>query len=113
MASNNNQQPPAAAGQQQMHLRCQIQNPISIGDMWDGIVDEGTYSKYVNEIIPFWIGSTWIFLVEQYDSIIASAWKATKSTATNQSIMDGDYKNAGAQPLINLNQMTPTLGNSA
>jgi hypothetical protein len=27
--------------------------------------------------------------------------------------MDGDYKNAGTQPLINLNQMTPTLGNSA
>lgn len=33
--------------------RRHIQNPISISDMRDAVVDEGTYSKYVNEIIPF------------------------------------------------------------
>ena len=38
---------------QQVQCRRQIKNPISIGDMREAVVDEGTYSKYVNEIIPF------------------------------------------------------------
>ena len=74
MASSNNQQPP---GQQQMHHCRQIQNPISIGDMRDGIVDEGTYSKYINENIHFldWLHVNypgWMtpYCLEQYDSII-------------------------------------------
>ena len=39
--------------QPQIRRRRQIQNPISISDMRDAVVDEGTYSKYVNDIIPF------------------------------------------------------------
>ena len=72
MASHHHQQP---TPQQQM--RRQIQNPISINDMRDGIVDEGTYSKYVNEIIPFrdWLHinlPSWMsqYCLEQYGSII-------------------------------------------
>jgi len=44
-----------ARKRQQPHQvqRRQIKNPISISDMRDAVVDEGTYSKYVNEIIPF------------------------------------------------------------
>ena len=74
MASSNNQQPP---GQKQMHHRRQIQNPISIGDMREGIVDKGTYSKYVNKIIHLfdWLhvnypGGMTPYCLEQYDSII-------------------------------------------
>ena len=44
----------ASTQQTQQVKRCrQIKNPISINDMRDVVVDEGTYSKYVNEIIPF------------------------------------------------------------
>ena len=39
--------------QSRMQPRRQIRNPISISDMRDAVVDEGTYSKYVNDIIPF------------------------------------------------------------
>ena len=83
MASSNNQQPPGPwTGQQQMHHHCQIQNPISIGeisigDMIVGIVDKGTYSKFITKIIPFlhWLHVNypgWMtpYCLEQYESII-------------------------------------------
>jgi hypothetical protein len=82
MDSSYNQQPPAAAGQQQMHHRRQIQNPISIGDMRDGIVDKGTYSKYVNEFIPF---LDWLHVN------IPGRMTPYCLEPTNQSIMDGAY----------------------
>ena len=41
------------AQQPLVERRRQIKNPISISDMRDAVVDEGTYSKYVNDIIPF------------------------------------------------------------
>ena len=113
MASSNNHQPP---GQQQMHHRRQIQNPISIGDMRDGIVDEGTYSKYVNEIIPFldWLhmhypGWMTPYCLEQYDSIILLR-EHEKIRSRQQRVKESWMeliKSAGVQPLINLNQMTP------
>jgi hypothetical protein len=56
--------------------RRHIQNPISISDMRDAVVDEGTYSKYVNEIIPFieWLrveSPSWLtpYCSEQHDAI--------------------------------------------
>ena len=73
MASHHPHQQPTP----QQQMRRQIQNPISINDMRDGIVDEGTYSKYVNEIIPFmdWLHinlPSWMsqYCLAQYVSII-------------------------------------------
>jgi hypothetical protein len=105
--------------QPQIRGRRQIQNPISISDMRDAVVDEGTYSKYVNEIIPFidWLHanaelSDWLtqYCAEQHAEIILlrenegmkQRQKRIKTSWTNL------LKNAGSQPLLHLDRMTPT-----
>ena len=99
-----------------MHHRHQIQNPISICDMRDGIVNEGTYSKYVHEIIHFshWLhmnhpGWMTTYCLEQYDSIILL--QEHEQLQSRQQQIKASWieliKYAGAQPLVNLNQMTP------
>jgi hypothetical protein len=95
--------------------RCHIQNPISISDMRDAVVDEGTYSKYVNEIIPFikWLRvelPSWLtpYCSEQHDAITIlhedegiKQWQKQVKASWMHLI-----KNAGSHPLIYLNQMT-------
>ena len=96
--------------------RCQIKNPISISDMRDAVVDEGTYSKYVNDIIPFidWLcveSPSWLtpYCSKQHHEI--KIIREDEGIKQRQQRIKASWmklvKNAGSQPLINLNQMTP------
>ena len=107
-----------AIKRQQPHQvqRRQIKNPISISDMRDAIVDEGTYSKYVNEIIPFvdllcaelpnWLTP---YCREQHTAI--TLLRENEGRKQRQQRIKASWmnivKNAGCQPLLHLDQMTP------
>ena len=96
--------------------RRQITNPISISNMRDAVVDEGTYSKYVNDIIPFidWLHielPQWMtpYCSEQHYAI--KVLREGEGIKQRQQRIKTSWmklvKNAGSQPLINLSQMTP------
>jgi hypothetical protein len=84
--------------------------------MREGIVDKGTYSKYVNKIIHFldWLhvnypGGMTPYCLEQCDSIILLQ-EHEQIRSRQQRIKESWIeliKSAAAQPLINLNQMSP------
>ena len=104
------------AQQPLVERRRQIKNPISISDMRDAVVDEGTYSKYVNDIIPFldWLCAElpdWLttYCHEQHAEIILlreNEGKKMRQKRIKMSWMN-IVKNAGSQPLLHLDQMTP------
>ena len=107
-----------ARKRQQPHQvqRRQIKNPISISDMRDAVVDEGTYSKYVNEIIPFvdWLCAelpNWLtpYCREQHTAI--TLLRENEGRKQRQQRIKASWmnivKNAGCQPLLHLDQMTP------
>ena len=101
---------------QQVKRRRQIKNPISINDMRDAVVDEGTYSKYVNEIIPFvdWLCAElpdWLttYCRERHTEIILlreNEGKKQRQQRIKASWMN-IVKDAGSQPLLHLDRMTP------
>ena len=102
--------------QSQAKRRRHIKNPISISDMRDAVVDETTYSKYVNEIIPFvdWLRAElpdWLttYCLDRHDQIVLlreNEGRKQRQQRVKASWMDL-VKNAGSQPLLHLDRMTP------
>lgn len=104
------------AQQPQIKRRRQIKNPVSISNMRDAVVDEGTYSKYVNDIIVFmdWLRVdmiSWLtpFCSEKYDEI--SLLREDEGKKERRARIKASWmnlvKNASSNPLINIDQMTP------
>jgi hypothetical protein len=83
--------------------------------MRDAVVDEGTYSKYVNDIIVFmdWLRVdmiSWLtpFCSEKYDEI--SLLREDEGKKERRARIKASWmnlvKNASSNPLINIDQMT-------
>jgi len=96
--------------------RRQLQNPISIEQMRDGVVADNTYSRYVNEIIHFlnWLAVSlpgWMteLCSTQHEAIIMRR-EGEGLRQREKRIKEAWYKlvkNADVQPLIFVEIMTP------
>lgn len=106
---------PMLLGTQPPHRR-QLQNPISIEQMRDGVVDPNTYSRYVNEIIHFlnWLAGnlpSWMTeLCSTQHSAIMMRREGEKFRQREKRIKAAWQqlvKNSDTEPLIHVDQMTP------
>ena len=96
--------------------RRELQNPIRVDQMRDGVVDPGVYSRYVNEIIHFlnWVKEkkpTWMTELgkSQHQSLTVLI-EGEKPRQRQRRIKDAWMKlvqNSDSAPIIHIEQMTP------
>ena len=101
---------------QQISQRVQLQNPISIDQMRDGVVAKATYSRYVNEIIHFlnWVA---VNMPCWMTELCSTQYKAIVMRQEGEGVREREkqikvswttlVKKAGINPLIKVDQMTP------
>jgi hypothetical protein len=98
-------------------IRVELENPVTLQEMADGVVDKGVYSKYCNDIIHFasWMNENEVAWFTDYGKATYDALHLLQEDERKQDrrkrIKAGwmaMLRNARQNPIIDINNITPS-----